>query len=125
MSKINGVEEIFQRTVSEMVTLFCTKTVCLQYSGSSLTDMRPGFIIGFFTARSVHTVHLNWCMLEDHALIDCILCFVIVTSGFLDLHLESTRGGRCIFRAFIDMRCRIFGIRTGVANGLNSLQRGV
>ena len=68
---------------------------------------------------------LNSCMPEEHALIDCIFCFVIVTIGFLDLHLESTRGGRCIFRAFIDMRCSIFGIRTGVANGLNSLQRGV
>ena len=126
MSKINGVEEIFQRTVSEMVTLFCTKAVCLQYSRSSLTDMRPGFTIGFFTARSrSYSPFLNSCMPEEHALINYILCFVIVTSGFLDLHLESTRGGRCIFRAFIDMRCSIFGIRTGVANGLNSLQRGV
>ena len=86
MSKINGVLEL------KWFMLICIKTVCLQYSGSSLTDRQPGFSIGFFTARSRSSPFS--CMREEHALNDCIFCFVIVTSRFLGLHLESTRGGR-------------------------------
>ena len=78
--------------------LICIKTVCLQYSGSSLTDRQPGFSIGFFTARSRSSPFS--CMREEHALNDCIICFVIVPSRFLGLHLESTRGGRWYIEGF-------------------------